>query len=102
MVTDDRGRSLLPDLPTVSEAGLPGYEAAAWYAVFAPARTPGPIVEKIQAEIARAMKLPEVRERLAPQMIEPVGSPPAELAAFLQREIVKWGAIVKESGAKAD
>lgn len=101
-VTTAKRVSVLPDLPTVSEAGLPGYEAAAWYAVFAPARTPRPIVEKIQAEIARAIKLPDVRERFALQMIEPVGSPPAELGTFLQREIVKWGAIVRESGAKVD
>jgi tripartite-type tricarboxylate transporter receptor subunit TctC len=73
------------------------------------ARTMGPKLTEawghqviVDPRIARAMKLPEVRERLAPQMIEPVGSPPAELAAFLQREIVKWAAIVKESGAKVD
>ncbi len=101
-VTTARRVSALPDLPTVSEAGLPGYEAAAWYAVFAPARTPRAIVEKLSAELARALKLPDVRERLAPQLIQPVGSSPAELAAFLDKEIVKWGAIVKESGAKVD
>jgi tripartite-type tricarboxylate transporter receptor subunit TctC len=101
-VTTAKRVSVLPDLPTVSEAGLPGYEAAAWYAVFAPARTPRPIIEKFQGEVARAMKLPDVRERFATQMIEPVGSPPSELAAFLEREIAKWGAIVRASGAKAD
>jgi tripartite-type tricarboxylate transporter receptor subunit TctC len=101
-VTTAKRVSVLPDLPTVSEAGLPGYEAAAWYAVFAPARTPRPIVEKIQREIARSIRLPDVRERLSPQMIEPVGSSPSELGTFLQREVAKWGAIVKESGAKAD
>lgn len=101
-VTTARRVSALPDLPTVAEAGLPGYEAAAWYAVFAPARTPRAIVEKLSAELARALKLPDVRERLAPQLIQPVGSSPAELAAFLDKEIVKWGAIVKESGAKVE
>jgi len=81
---------------------LPGYEAAAWYAVFAPARTPRAIVDKLHAEITRAMKLPDARERFAFQMIEPVGSSPDEMAAFLKREIAKWGAIVRESGAKVD
>jgi tripartite-type tricarboxylate transporter receptor subunit TctC len=101
-VTTAKRVSVLPELPTVSEAGLPGYEAAAWYAAFAPAKTPRLIVEKIQLEIARAIKIPDVRERLSPQMIEPVGSSPSELAAFLQREMGKWGGIVKESGAKVE
>ncbi|HKA43968.1 MAG TPA: tripartite tricarboxylate transporter substrate binding protein [Burkholderiales bacterium] len=101
-VTTAKRVGVLPDLPTVAEAGLPGYEAAAWYAVFAPARTPRSIIEKVQTEIARAMRLPDVRERLGPQLIEPVGSSPSELGAFLRQEIAKWGAIVRESGAKAD
>jgi tripartite-type tricarboxylate transporter receptor subunit TctC len=92
----------LPELPTISEAGLPGYEASAWYALFAPARVAKPIVERLHAETVRALKLPEVRDRLAVDTIHVIGSTPAELAAFLQREIVKWAAIVKESGAKVD
>src|SRR4030095_9647711 len=101
-VTTAKRVSVLPELPTVSEAGLPGYEAAAWYAAFAPAKTPGAIVEKLQLEIARAIKMPDVRERVSPPMIEPVGSSPSELATFLQREMAKWGGIVKESGAKVE
>lgn len=92
----------LPDLPTISEAGLPGYEASAWYALFAPARTPKPIIDKLHTEVLRALKMPDVRERLAAETIQAVGSTPAELGVFLQREIVKWGAIVRESGAKVD
>jgi tripartite-type tricarboxylate transporter receptor subunit TctC len=92
----------VPNLPTIAEAGLPGYEASAWYALFAPARTPKPIVDKLQAETSRILKLPDVRERLAFETIQPVGSTPAELTDFLKREIVKWGAIIKESGAKVD
>ncbi len=101
-VTTAERVSSLPELPTVSEAGLRGYEAAAWYALFAPARTPRPIVERLHAETVRALRLPDVRERLAFETIQIVGSTPAELAAFLQREIAKWGAIVRESGAKVD
>jgi tripartite-type tricarboxylate transporter receptor subunit TctC len=101
-VTTARRVAALPELPTVAEAGLPGYEAAAWYAVFAPARTPRSIVDKVSAELARAIRLADVRERIEPQLIQPVGSSPAELAALLGREMKKWDAIVKESGARAD
>jgi tripartite-type tricarboxylate transporter receptor subunit TctC len=101
-VTSARRASSVPDLPTIAEAGLPGFEAAAWYALFAPARTPKAIVDKLYADCARVLKMPEVRERLAVETIQPVGSMPAELADFLKREIVKWGAIIKESGAKVD
>jgi tripartite-type tricarboxylate transporter receptor subunit TctC len=101
-VTTSRRVAALPELPTVAEAGLAGYEAAAWYAVFAPARTPRAIVDKVSAEFARAIRLPDVRERIEPQLIQPVGSSPAELAAFLGKELKKWGAIVKESGAKVE
>jgi tripartite-type tricarboxylate transporter receptor subunit TctC len=101
-VTTSRRVAALPELPTVAEAGLAGYDAAAWYAVFAPARTPRAIVDKVSAEFARAIRLPDVRERIEPQLIQPVGSSPAELAAFLGKELKKWGAIVKESGAKVE
>jgi tripartite-type tricarboxylate transporter receptor subunit TctC len=101
-VTTAQRVSSAPNLPTIAEAGLPGYEASAWYALFAPARTPKPIVDKVQAEVVRALKSPDVRERLAFETIQPVGSTSAELADFLKREIVKWGAIIKESGAKVD
>jgi tripartite-type tricarboxylate transporter receptor subunit TctC len=92
----------MPNLPTIAESGLPGYEASAWYALFAPARTPKPIVDKMQTEVARILKLPDVRERLGFETIQPVGSGSAEFAEFLKREIAKWGAIVRESGAKVD
>mgnify|MGYP003346932281 CR=1 FL=1 len=101
-VTSSKRMSSVPNLPTIAESGLPGYEAAAWYGLFAPAKTPKAIVDKIQADASRAIKLPDVRERLAFETIEPVGSGSAEFADFVKREIVKWGAIVKQSGAKVD
>jgi tripartite-type tricarboxylate transporter receptor subunit TctC len=101
-VTTAQRVTSVPNLPTIAEAGLPGYEASAWYALFAPARTPKVIVDKLQTEVARILKLPDVRERLAFETIQPVGSTPAEFAEFLKREIVKWGAIIRESGAKVD
>ena len=101
-VTTAQRVASLPELPTVAEAGLAGYEASAWYALFAPSRVAKPIVDRLHVETVRALKLPEVRDRLAVDTIHAVGSTPAELGAFLQREIVKWGAIVRESGAKVD
>jgi len=101
-VTTSQRVASVPNLPTIAESGLPGYEAAAWYALFAPARTPRAIVDKLQTETSRILKLPDVRERLAFETIQPVGSTPAEMTEFLKREIVKWGAIIKESGAKVD
>jgi tripartite-type tricarboxylate transporter receptor subunit TctC len=101
-VTTAQRVASMPNLPTIAESGLPGYEASAWYALFAPAKTPRPIIDKMQAETARILKLPDVRERLAFETIQPVGSGSAEFAEFLKREIVKWGAIIKESGAKVD
>ena len=101
-VTTARRISSLPDLPTVAEAGLPGYEASAWYAMFAPARTPRLSVEKVQVDLARVLKMPDIYEKLAPLAIEPIGSKPAELESFLKREIAKWSVVVKESGATAE
>ena len=101
-VTTAQRVSSIPDLPTVAEAALPGYEAAAWYAMFAPARTARSIVNRVQADAARALVMPEVREKLTAVAIEPVGSTPAEMDAFLKREIAKWSVVVKESGAKPD
>ncbi len=101
-VTTAKRASTLPELPTIAESGLPGYEAAAWYIVLAPAKTPPAIIDKLHAEFVRAMKQPDVRERFNVQTIEPVGLPPAESAAYLAREVTKWAAGVKASGAKVD
>ena len=101
-VTTAKRASTLPDLPTIAESGLPGYEASAWYMVLAPAKTPPAIIDKLHAEIVRSMKLPDVRERFTFQTIEPVGLPPAESTAYLAREITKWAAVVKASGAKVE
>jgi len=101
-VTTSKRVGSLPDMPTVSEAGLPGYEASAWYAMFGPARTPKAMVDKMQADFSRVLKMSDVQDRLVSLTIEPIGSKSAELEAFLKREIAKWSVVVKESGAKAD
>ena len=93
---------LLPDLPTIAEAGVPGYEATQWYGVLAPARTPQPIVAKLNAEMARAIKGPDVREKLAADAAEPVGNSPEEFGAFIKKEIARWAPVVKASGARPE
>jgi tripartite-type tricarboxylate transporter receptor subunit TctC len=97
------GRSpALPDIPSIAEAGVAGYEATTWYAYFAPGGTPRAIVDRHHREMAAALKLPEVQARLSTQGVDPVGSGPDELARHLQLEIVKWAKVVKASGARAE
>lgn len=91
-----------PDIPTIAESGLPGFEAVSWFAMFAPPGTPKPVVDKIQAEISRILKTPEVAKRLTDIGLEPVGSTPEDLAAYQRSEIVKWAKVVKDSGARAE
>ena len=92
----------LPQLPTMAESGLPGYEVYEWNAFFAPAGTPADIIERVQRETARALALPEVRERLLALGAEPVGSTAAELEQFRRAEMVKWAAIIKRAGIKPE
>ncbi len=101
-VTGTKRTSLAPELPTVSEAGLPGYEAYAWVGFLAPAGTPREIVQKWHQEITRILQLPEVRERQISQGVEPVGSTPEYFADFIKTEISKWGKVVKQAGIKLD
>jgi tripartite-type tricarboxylate transporter receptor subunit TctC len=88
----------LPDVPTIAEAGLPGYEATNATGVLAPAGTPREIVVKLQQEIARILKLPDVRERLISLGTEPVGSTPEQFGEYIRGEIVKWAKVVKATG----
>ena len=101
-VTTAKRSSVLPDVPTIAEAGLPGYELTPWFAVYMPAGTPQPIVDKINAALLQAMKTPEVKSRFAAIGAEPIGSTPQQLAAHLAAETDKWGAIIKERGIRAD
>ena len=96
-------RSLsFPELPTVSEAGVPGFEASTWYALLAPANTPRNIVAKVNGDVARILKQPEVHGRLTAMAIEIVGGSPEELARHIRSEIPKWARVVKQSGARVD
>ena len=85
----------LPDVPTIAEAGVPGFEAAVWFGLLAPGRTPAPIVRKLSAEVGRIVKLPDTRERFASDGAEPVSNTPEEFAALIRTEIVRWGKVIE-------
>ena len=97
-----RRSSAAPELPTVAEAGFPGFEAVAWIALVAPAGTPPPIIARLHAEIVKMLNLPETKERFIALGAEPVGNKPEEFAIYLKSEIAKWGKVVRDSGAKVD
>ena len=101
-VTTARRSSVLPDVPTMAEAALPGYEFQAWFGVFAPARTPRPIVEKISKEIARIVELPDIKKQFQAQGEEGRPSTPDEFSRFVRTEIDKIGRIVKQAGVKVE
>jgi tripartite-type tricarboxylate transporter receptor subunit TctC len=101
-IASKRRSAQLPEVPTMVEAGVPGFEATTWFAVFATGGTPAPIVNRLNTEIVKSLNTPDMRERLTGLGCEVVGNKPEELAAFLKAEIAKWGKVVKESGARID
>jgi len=101
-VTTQRRSSALPNVPTISESALPGFNFSTWYGMWAPASTPPAIVEKLSAEISQITRLPEVREKFLALGAEPVGNTAEEFAAFNKSELTKWARIVKQSGARVD
>ena len=92
----------MPELPTLDEAGLPGFEANTWHGVMVPAGTPGAIISTLHREIVAILHRPDVIERLSSQGAEPVGGTPEEFAAYIKSETIKWAKVVRESGAKAE
>jgi tripartite-type tricarboxylate transporter receptor subunit TctC len=100
-VTSARRMATNPDLPTVGET-LPGFEVDAWYGILSPKGTPAPVVNKLQGEIVKAMAQPDVRERFTSLGLQAVGSTPAEFTKRLQKELVMWAKVVKDSGVKTD
>src|SRR5690349_19445995 len=101
-VTSAKRIAKLPDVPTIAEAALPGYEGSVWYGVVAPAKTPGDIVQRLNKEIARIVATPANRERMLAGDFEPTTSTPEQFAAFIKSETAKWGKVVKASGAKPE
>lgn len=101
-VTTAKRARVMPELPTIAEAGVPGFEASTWHGVLVPAGTPAAIVNKLNAEIVRMLQLPDVRERLGTLGAEIVGSTPREFAEHIQREIPKWAKVIKDAGVRLD
>ena len=100
-VTGSKRAPSMPDVPTVAEQGIP-FDTDSWFALFAPAGTPKPIVDKLQGEVKKILATPDIGKRLAESGLEAVGSTPEELAAYQRTEIAKWAKVVKDSGAKVE
>ncbi len=101
MIARERSAAL-PDVPTAAEAGLPNYEVTTWYGVLAPAGTPRPIIDRLNAELVRIMHAPDLQERFAATGTEPRTSTPEELGDYIRQEMAKWGKVVREAGLRAD
>ena len=101
-VTSGKRASAFPNVPTMAESGVPGYDVVSWQAIFAPAGTPKPIVDRLHAELAKILQDPEVRDRLAKLGLDPSGMTPAELTAFQRTEIDKWAKVIKAANIKID
>lgn len=99
-VTTAKRSPELPDVPTIAEAGVPGYEATSWFGLWAPAGTPAPVLSKLHASLAKVLKDPAVIKKIGDQGGEVMIDTPAEFDAFIKAEAVKWGKVVKESGAE--
>ena len=93
---------LAPDLPTVAESGLPGFEISGWYGIFAPVKTPKDIVAKLSTEIARLLATPETRGSLSKIGVNVLGGSPEEFAAYIRREDAKWTKAIRDSGTKIE
>jgi tripartite-type tricarboxylate transporter receptor subunit TctC len=101
-VTGLKRSTAAPDIPTVNESGIPGFEVTTWYGVSAPAKTPRPIIDKLHAEIVRALKSQDLRDYLVNSGADIVGNTPEQYTAFVQNEIVKWSKVIKGAGIKGE
>jgi tripartite-type tricarboxylate transporter receptor subunit TctC len=101
-ITSAKRSTAAPELPTVAESGLPGFESGTWFALLAPAGTAREIVTRLNAEATKAGQAPDLRERLAAQGAEALGGTPEQVGTFIKSEIAKWGKVVRDSGARAD
>jgi len=101
-VSSGKRASALPDVPTIAEAGVPGYEAVGWNGMVGPANLAAPVLEKVHATVVRIFKMPEVAGRMTALAADPVTTTPAEFGAYIKAEIGKWAKVVKATGAKAE
>lgn len=92
----------LPGVPTAAESGLPGFEVTAWFGLFAPAGTPEPIIQQLNAEVVKILQSPEMQKSLPQHGILPAGGSPQELDSHLREEIQKWSVVVKDAGIKVE
>lgn len=92
----------LPDLPTVAESGVPGFDVGVWFGFVAPARTPQPIIDRLNAEVVKVTRLPEVRAQFAAQGADPVGGTPAEFGQYIRTEVAKWAKVAKAANLRAE
>ncbi len=97
-VTTARRMSLFPDVPTLAESGMPGFEVGAWQGLMVPANTPRPVIQRLNAEVLKALQSAEVRQKLALQGVEPLGSTPEEYGVYVKDEITRWATVVKQAG----
>lgn len=100
--TTPKRSAILPDLPTISESGVPGYDATSWYGILGPAGMPREIVNKLNAELGKILQSAEMKERFASMGIEPVTGTPEEFATYIREQVAKWSAVVKASGAELE
>ena len=101
-VTSAKRMTTLPNVPTIAEGGLPGYEVTNWYGAMAPAGVPKDILAKLHGELVRILRLPEVQQRFASEGGDVTPNTPEQFATFIRNEIAKWSKAVRESGAKVD
>lgn len=101
-VTSAKRAAALPNVPTIGESGVPGYEVSPWFGVLVPARTPPALVTQLNSEIVKVLRSAAIRERFAAEGIEPVGNTPEQFAAYIKLELAKWGKVLKDAGIRAD
>ena len=97
-VTTPKRMSLFPDVPTLAESGMPGFEVGAWQGLMVPVNTPKPIIQRLNAEVMKALQSPDVRQKLALQGAEPLGSTPEAYGEYIQKELNRWEMVVKQTG----
>ena len=101
-VTTAKRSSAAPEVPTIAESGVPGFDVSSWFGVLAPAGTPREAVDRLHTEIARILTAKDVKDRLAADGAEPVGNTPQEFAEFIRAELAKWGKVVKGAGIRPE
>jgi tripartite-type tricarboxylate transporter receptor subunit TctC len=101
-VTTARRSAAAPELPTIAEAGLPGYEQSAWHGLLAPTGTPEPVIFRLNAEVNKFLRSADVTERFKVQGIDVIGGSPADFAAFIRQDVAKYAKLVKTAGIKID